>query len=83
MGHTSCGAVTGALNYLKRNGGQIDRPSRDHLNAVLIPIETAIIEAGIDIYAQDALEKAGHANLDRGDAMQPMSSSTSRGLEKR
>lgn len=63
MGHTDCGAVTGALNRLRRNHGKIDRPRGDHLNAVLIPIETAIIEARIDIYAHDALEQATRANI--------------------
>lgn len=62
MGHTDCGAVDGALEHLKRNKGKIDRPN-GLLNAVLIPIETAILEAGIDIYGPDALTKSVRANV--------------------
>lgn len=63
MGHTNCGAVEGALARLRQNGGQIDHPEGDHLDAVLIPIETAIVEAGIDIYACNALKLATRANV--------------------
>lgn len=63
MGHTDCGAVEGALARLRQNGGRIDEPRGDHLNAVLIPIETAIVEAGINIWAADALEQATKANV--------------------
>lgn len=63
MGHTHCGAVEGALARLRKNHGKIDHIEGDHLNAVLIPIETAIIKAGIDIYGSDALELAIKANV--------------------
>lgn len=63
MGHTHCGAVEGALARLRKHHGNIDRPQGDHLNAVLIPIETAIVKAGIDIYAPNALELATRANV--------------------
>jgi carbonic anhydrase len=62
MAHTDCGAVSGALGRLQRNNGVID-PINGHLNAVLIPIETAIVEAGIDIYAPDALKQSTRANV--------------------
>lgn len=62
MGHTSCGAVEGALARLRKNCGKIDRPN-GLFNAVLIPIERAIVWAGIDIYADDALERATEANV--------------------
>lgn len=63
MGHTRCGAVEGAIKHLIRNGGVIDTPSPGHLNAVLIPIETAIVQAGINIYGPDALEQSTRANI--------------------
>jgi carbonic anhydrase len=62
MGHTKCGAVTGALNHLRSNNGVID-VQQGHLNAVLIPIEIAIVEAGINIYAPNALEQSIRANI--------------------
>lgn len=62
MGHTDCGAVKGALARLRLNNGIIDTIN-GHLNAVLIPIETAIVEAGINIYGPDALKHATHANV--------------------
>lgn len=62
MGHTDCGAVIGALKHLQENDGRID-VEIGHLNAVLIPIERAIVEAGIDIYAPDALKKSIRANI--------------------
>jgi carbonic anhydrase len=62
MGHSKCGAVIGALERLRENDGQID-PVNGHLNAVLIPIEKAIVAAGINIYASDALEKSIDANI--------------------
>ena len=55
--------MIGALHHLKLNNGAIDLPSAGHINAVLIPIEIAIVEAGIDIYAPDALELAIQANI--------------------
>lgn len=64
MGHTSCGAVEGALARLRKNHGKIDHLNGDHLNAVLIPIETAIVKSGIDIYAPNALESATKANVE-------------------
>lgn len=63
LGHTDCGAVEGALARLRKNNGQIDHIEGDHLNAVLIPIETAIVESGIDIYAHDAFRLATKANI--------------------
>lgn len=62
MGHERCGAVIGALEHLRENGGVID-PENGIFNAVLIPIETAIVEAGIDIYGPNALEEATVANV--------------------
>lgn len=62
MGHENCGAVIGALGRLRLNGGVID-PDSGVLNAVLIPIEKAIVEAGIDIYGPHALEKSTRANV--------------------
>lgn len=63
MGHTSCGAVEGALARLRENNGVVDRLQGDHLNAVLIPIEKAIVKAGIDIYASNALKLSLKANV--------------------
>lgn len=62
MGHQSCGAVEGALARLRLNGGVID-PDNGILNAVLIPIEKAIVAAGIDIYGPNALEESIKANV--------------------
>lgn len=64
MGHSKCGAVEGALARLRTNGCVIDRVEGDHFLAVLIPIEKAIVKAGIDIYAPDALELSIKANVD-------------------
>ena len=63
MGHSNCGAVAGALKHLKANNGAIDQIEAGHLNSVLIPIETAIIEAGIDIYGSNALNLSIQANV--------------------
>ncbi len=63
LGHTECGAVIGALKHLIKNNGAIDQIQPGHLNAVLIPIEIAILEAGIDIYAPNALDLAIQANI--------------------
>ncbi len=63
MGHTNCGAVIGAINHLKANGGAIDPAGHGHLDAVLIPIETAIVQAGINIYAPEALKHSTRANI--------------------
>jgi carbonic anhydrase len=63
LGHTSCGAVEGALARLRQNNGKVDYVHGDHLLAVLIPIEKAIVKAGIDIYAPDALKLATRANI--------------------
>ncbi len=63
MGHSKCGAVIGALDHLRRNHGKIDPPNPNHHNAVLIPIERAIVAAGIDIYAPNALELSIKANV--------------------
>lgn len=62
LGHTNCGAVDGALKHLQKNGGVTDKP-RGHLNAVLIPIETAIIEAGINIHGAQAFEESIQAQV--------------------
>lgn len=62
MGHESCGAVIGALDRLRENGGVVD-PENGIFNAVLIPIERAIVEAGINIYGPNALEEATIANV--------------------
>lgn len=63
LAHTNCGAVIGALERLRKNGGVIDRVN-GHLLAVLVPIEKAIVQAGIDIYAPDALQQATRANVE-------------------
>lgn len=62
MGHENCGAVIGALERLRLNGGVID-PENGIFHAVLIPIEKAIVAAGIDIYGPNALEEATRANV--------------------
>ncbi len=62
MGHENCGAVIGALDRLRENGGVVD-PDNGIFNAVLIPIEKAIVDAGIDIYGPNALEEATTANI--------------------
>lgn len=62
MGHENCGAVIGALDRLRDNGGVID-PENGIFNAVLIPIERAIVYAGIDIWGPNALEEATEANV--------------------
>jgi carbonic anhydrase len=62
MGHERCGAVEGALERLKLNGGVVD-PYNGIFNAVLIPIEKAIVAAGIDIYGPNALEESTIANV--------------------
>jgi carbonic anhydrase len=66
MGHQNCGAVDGALKKLKEDKGKIlnDYDDKDNYeNAVLRPIEKAIIEHEIDIHAHDALEKSTIANV--------------------
>ena len=64
MGHAECGAVIGALKQLKENNGNIPTEvETDHINAVLIPIEKAIIAANIDIYAPDAVSLSVKANV--------------------
>lgn len=62
LGHTHCGAVKGALKRLQENNGKID-VAHGHLNAILIPIEIAILEAGINIYGPNALEESVRANI--------------------
>lgn len=62
MGHEECGAVVGALEHLRRNNGIID-PENGIFNAVLIPIEKAIVAAGIDIYGPNALQESIRANV--------------------
>lgn len=63
MGHEHCGAVVGALEHLKRNGGVPD-PIDGIFNAVIYPIELAIVDAGIDIYGPNALEESIIANVE-------------------
>lgn len=63
LGHSNCGAVIGALDRLKSNGGVPDPVGPGHLHAVLAPIEQAIVAAGVDIYAPDAVEKSVQANV--------------------
>jgi carbonic anhydrase len=63
MGHENCGAVVGALDLLRENNGKIRRP-HGIFDAVLFPIEKAIVKAGIDIYASDALEQSINANVE-------------------
>lgn len=63
LGHTRCGAVEGALARLRKNGGVVDPDLPGHLLAVLIPIEKAIVAAGINIYAPDALKLSIRANI--------------------
>lgn len=62
MGHESCGAVIGAVERLRENGGVID-PDNGIFNAVLIPIEKAIVESGMDIYGPNAIEEAARVNV--------------------
>lgn len=62
LGHSHCGAVIGAINRLKENNGQI-LPQPGHIDAVLRPIEMAILAAGIDIYAYNAIELSVQANI--------------------
>lgn len=62
LGHSNCGAVDGALKRLQKTGGIIDKPGRN-LNAILIPIETAIVESGINIHGANALEESIQANI--------------------
>ena len=62
LGHTSCGAVEGALARLRQNGGVIDKRN-GIFGAVLIPIERAIIKSCVDIYAPNALQQATKANV--------------------
>lgn len=66
MGHQNCGAVDGALGRLRKNNGKIvmpEGPKGNYIDAVLIPIERAIIAGNVDIHAPDALEKATIANV--------------------
>lgn len=62
LGHSGCGAVVGALQHLQKNGGKRDHP-HGHLGAVLIPIETAIVEAGINVCGAKALEESIQAHV--------------------
>lgn len=62
LGHEHCGAVVGALERLRHNNGKIDHCNGIFL-AVLIPIEVAIVESGIDIYGPNAVEEAVEANV--------------------
>jgi carbonic anhydrase len=62
LGHSHCGAVIGAINRLKENNGQII-PQPGHIDAVLRPIEMAILGAGIDIYAYNAIQLSVQANI--------------------
>jgi carbonic anhydrase len=62
LGHCDCGAVAGALKHLQKNGGATDKPC-NHLCAVLIPIEQAIVQENIDVHASNALEKSIEAQV--------------------
>jgi len=62
LGHSECAAVAGALGHLQKNGGVTDKP-RGHFGAVLIPIETAIVKAGIDIHGTQALKESIHVQV--------------------
>jgi carbonic anhydrase len=62
MGHTNCGAVIGAINRLKENKGKI-APQKGHLDAVLNPIEKAIVSNDIEISSKDAIQQSTHANV--------------------
>lgn len=62
MGHENCGAVEGALDRLIENGGVVD-PENGIFNAVLIPIERAIVDSGMDIYGPNAFEEATRVNV--------------------
>lgn len=62
MGHESCGAVIGAVEHLRENGGVVD-PDNGIFNAVLIPIEKAIVDSGIDIYGPNVIEEATRVNV--------------------
>lgn len=62
LGHTNCGAVTGALKHLKNNNGVVDVPC-NHLCAVLIPIEQTILQAKINRDEPNALALAIQANV--------------------
>lgn len=66
MGHQNCGAVEGAIKRLKENKGKVKilkNLKSGYIDAVLIPIERAIVAAKIDIHAPDALEKSILANI--------------------
>jgi carbonic anhydrase len=62
LGHSGCGAVDAALKHLQKHDGM---PGKAHkgLDAVLVPIERAIVEAGIAINGPHALEEAVRANI--------------------
>jgi carbonic anhydrase len=62
LGHSGCAAVAGAVSHLQKNNGVPDIP-HDHFGAVLIPIEQAILKAGVDISSPHANEKAIKANI--------------------
>lgn len=63
MGHSNCGAVSGALAHLQRNNGKPD-VAYGHFGAVLIPIERAILEANINLTDTDAARLANIANIE-------------------
>lgn len=62
LGHSQCGAVTGALDHLKKHNGAIGKPY-DLYGTVLIPIEKTIVQSTIDIHAPDALTLSIRANV--------------------
>lgn len=61
MGHTNCGAIDGAIKRLKENHGKI-APQKGHLDAVLNPIEKAIVKNNININEENITTLATHAN---------------------
>lgn len=62
LGHSGCAAVAGAVSHLQKNNGIPDVP-HDHFGAVLIPIEQAILKAGVAIDSPQIDEKAIKANI--------------------
>ena len=60
LGHSRCGAVSGALGRLQK---KVSKKATEHLDAILNPIEKAIKESGIDVHDTRALEESIQANV--------------------
>jgi carbonic anhydrase len=60
LGHSRCGAVSGALGRLQN---KVSKKTTEHLDAILNPIEKAIKESGIDVHGTRALEESIQANV--------------------